>query len=162
MEETKIFRTKTGFCQVLPDKIVLINEGIRGRLADLIYGEDNFRVLLLYGVISMFLLGLSAIYFNVGKVFLSFLSLVAGLVVVSKMLKYYNTSAEPIIERSRIEKVDFYKSIPVLRRAYFLVHFTTRRGRKMKRLILLPRALRKEKDEVDKAYEIMYSEGLMS
>jgi len=162
MEKTKIFRTKTGFCQVSPDKIVLINEGIRGQLADLIYGEGNFRVMLLYGVISFFLLGLSGIYFNVGNVFLSLLALVAGLVVVSKMLKYYNTSAEPIIERSQIEKVEFYGAIPVVRRAYFLVHFRTRSGRKMKRLILLPGALRKGKDEADKAFEIMYSEGLIS
>ena len=162
MEEKKVFRTKTGFCQVSSDKIVLINEGIRGQLADLVYGEDNFRILLSYGITSMILLGLFAIYINVGKVLLSLLALVAGLLVATKMLKYYKTSAEPIIERSQIEMVNFYKAIPILRRAHFVVHFTTRRGRKMKRLILLPGLLRKGKDEADKAFEIMYSEGLMN
>jgi hypothetical protein len=161
MEDIKIFRTKTGFCQVSTDKIILINEGIRGQLSDLVYGKDNFRILLFYGITSLILLGLFAIYINVGNVFLSLVALVSGLVVAIKMLKYYNTTAEPIIERSQIEKVVFFRAIPVLRRAHFVVHFTARNGKKMKRLILLPGILRKGKDEAVKAFDIMVSEGLI-
>ncbi|MBE0521318.1 MAG: hypothetical protein IBX39_03505 [Candidatus Methanoperedenaceae archaeon] len=161
MEDSRVFRTKTGFCQVSPDKIVLINEGIRGRLADIVYGKDNFRILLFHGIVSMVFLGLFAIYINVGKVFMALPALVSGVVVATKMLKYYNTSPEQIIERSRIEKVEFYSAIPVLRRAHFVVNFTTNKGKKMKRLILLPGVLGSGKDEVDKAFEIMYSEGLV-
>ncbi len=161
MEENKVFRTKTGFCQVSPDKIVLINEGIRGQLTDLVYGKDNFRILLFYGMVSMVLLGLFAIYINVGKVFMALPALVLGLVVATKMLKYYNTSAKPIIERRKIQKVEFYRAIHFLRRAHFVVNFTTTKGRKMKRLILLPGVLRQGKDEADKALDIMISEGLI-
>lgn len=161
MNDIKIFRTKTGFCQVSPDKIILINEGIRGKLSDLIYGKDNFRILLFYGITSMVLLGLFAIYINLGNFFLSLVALVLGVLIASKMLKYYNTSAEPILERSQIEKVVFFSRIPVLRRAHFVVHFTARNGKKMKRLILLPGALRKGVDEAAKALDIMVSEGLV-
>ena len=162
MGTTKIFRTKTGFCQVSSDKMVLINEGIRGQLADMVYGESNFRILLFYGLISTVLLGLFAVYINTGKVLLALMALIPGLIVATKMTKYYKTSAEPIIERSQIEKVDFYSSVPILRRAHFVVHFTTRKGQKMKRLILLPGFFRNMNDEANEALEIMYSKDLMN
>lgn len=39
MEETKIFRTKTGHCEIRPDRIVLVRTGWRGWLAQLLFAN---------------------------------------------------------------------------------------------------------------------------
>lgn len=56
MENEKTFKTKTGFCHILPDKIVLSRDGVIGNVAKVTVGNNISRMLLIYGGFSLFLL----------------------------------------------------------------------------------------------------------
>jgi hypothetical protein len=47
MESEKIFKTKTGFCHILPDKIVLKRDGVVGNAAKVTVGNNIARILLI-------------------------------------------------------------------------------------------------------------------
>ncbi len=40
MENEKIFKTKTGFCHVFPDKIVLTRDGVVGNISKVLIGNN--------------------------------------------------------------------------------------------------------------------------
>ena len=48
MKTEKIFKTKTGFCHILSDKIILTRDGIIGNVAKVTVGNTINRVLLIY------------------------------------------------------------------------------------------------------------------
>ena len=52
MENEKTFKTKTGFCHILSDKIILTRDGIIGNVAKVTVENNINRVLLIYGGLS--------------------------------------------------------------------------------------------------------------
>ncbi len=52
--EQNIFRTKTGYCHILADRILLTRDGIAGNIAKLTVGNKISRILIIYGLISIF------------------------------------------------------------------------------------------------------------
>ena len=56
MENKNTFKTKTGFCHILPDKIILTRDGVIGNVAKVTIGNGISRILILYSLISIFLL----------------------------------------------------------------------------------------------------------
>ena len=51
----KRFKTKTGFCHILPDRIILTNDGVIGNISKVVVGSNVTRVLLIYGALAVFL-----------------------------------------------------------------------------------------------------------
>ena len=106
METEQKFKTKTGFCHILTDKIVLTRDGIVGNVAELTTGNNIYRILGIYGVMSIVLLYMAytkiakedwiefAVYFGI------------GVYLVYSLIKSLNLSATPIIERNKIKNVD--------------------------------------------------------
>ena len=56
MEIEKTFKTKTGFCHILSDKIILTRDGITGNVAKVVSGNNISRILIIYSAISIFLI----------------------------------------------------------------------------------------------------------
>ena len=56
MESEKKFKTKTGFCHILPDKIVLTRDGVVGNMAKVMLGNNISRILIIYGLIAIALI----------------------------------------------------------------------------------------------------------
>ena len=54
MEIEKKFKTKTGYCHVLSDKIVLTRDGVIGNIAEITVGKGITRILLIYSGIVIF------------------------------------------------------------------------------------------------------------
>ena len=52
MEEI-IFRTKSGFCHLFPDKIVLTRDGVVGNLSNFVVGSNISRILFVYTLIAV-------------------------------------------------------------------------------------------------------------
>ena len=54
--EEKIFRTKTGFCHILQDKIVLTRDGSTGSATNAVPGKSNsvVRTLIIYGLLTVY------------------------------------------------------------------------------------------------------------
>ena len=56
MEFEKKFKTKTGFCHILPDKIILTRDGIIGNVAKITVGNGISRILIIYSSFAILLL----------------------------------------------------------------------------------------------------------
>lgn len=62
MEIEKKFKTKTGYCHVLSDKIVLTRDGVIGNIAEITVGKGITRILLIYSGIVIFLIYKTYLY----------------------------------------------------------------------------------------------------
>ena len=160
MEANNVFKTKTGFCHLLPDKIVLTREGVAGEAAKRLAGSSIARPLVIYGLLSAFNLHNAWTSF-LGKEY-GFTFFFAGLSIwfLYSIFRSLNNSAAPEISRAAIQKIVFKPAKPGLTRAYFEVIFTENNHLK-KRLILLPGSLSSGSTEAAKALEVFTSQGLL-
>jgi hypothetical protein len=163
MNETeKIFATKTGFCHVLPDRIILSREGIIGNISETTAGNTISRILILYIIVScLFIFGAYTFYVEGQFPQMMIFGLVA-LYFLFGIIRSLNNSAAPVIERDKIRSVKFRSAIPGLTRAHFEIRFQDTKGKIKKRLILLPGSMSGGQNETETAIRIMKEEGLLS
>ncbi|MBL7911263.1 MAG: phosphoribosylaminoimidazolesuccinocarboxamide synthase [Bacteroidia bacterium] len=161
METEKTFITKTGFCHVLPDKIVLTRDGIIGNVAKVTVGNNISRVLLIYGGLSCALFYLAYNFYSKGQVPQTILFGLFALYLIYSVLASLNNSATPIIERNKIKDVKFKKTIPGLTRSRFEIKFEDDDGKIKKRLIMLPGSMSNGPSETEIAIKIMTDEKLL-
>lgn len=161
MESEKIFKTKTGFCHILPDKIVLTRDGVVGNVDKVIVGNNIARILLIYGAITvgLFYFGFEA-YKN-GQTLQPILFGLIGLYLIYGIFNSLNNSATPVIDRQKIKDIRFKKAIKGLTRSRFEVMFEDESGKVKKRLIMLPGSITDGQNETEKAVEIMKEEQLL-
>lgn len=160
MESEKTFKTKTGFCHILPDKIVLTRDGVVGNVAKVTVGNNIVRVLLIYGAITvgLFYFGFEA-YKN-GQTVQPVLFGLIGVSLIYGIVSSLNNSGTPIIDREKIKDVKLKKAVKGLTRSRFEVLFEDENGKIKKRLIMLPGSLTDGQNETEKAIEIMTEEQL--
>ena len=161
MDSEKRFRTKTGYCHILADKIFLTRDGIIGNVAKLTTGKNIARILVIYGLIALGLIYIAIDNFNKQDHFTAILFLLVAMYLIYGIFNSLNNSATPIIERKSIQKVKFIKGITGLTRSRFIVIFTDEKGKTKKRLILLPGSFTGGQTETDLAYNIMAEEKLI-
>ncbi|MBP1840571.1 hypothetical protein [Formosa algae] len=159
--ETK-FKTKTGFCHILPDKIILTRDGIIGNVAKVAVGKSITRVLIIYGGISAFLLYSAFDSFQTGQVPISIFYLIIGLFLMYGICSSFNNSTTPIIERKDIKNIKFKKAILGITRSRFEVRFKDENGKIKKRIIMLPGSIHQGKKETEIAKKIMEKEKLLN
>ena len=157
----KQFKTKTGFCHILPDKIILTRDGIIGNMAKVAVGKSITRVLIIYGGISAFLLYSAFDSFQTGQIPMSIFYLIIGLFLMYGIFTSLNNSATPIIERKDITSIKFKKAIFGITRSRFEVLFKDENGKIKKRIIMLPGSLDNGKNETEIAKKIMKEEKLL-
>ena len=157
----KKFRTKTGFCHVTEDQIILTRNGIIGSVSKTVVGNNIARMLIIYGVVSVGLFYFAYDSFLNDKMIEAvFFGLLASYLVYGSIGSLHN-SAAPIINRNDIQAVRFIKGIPGLTRSRFEIDFNDQ-GKPKKRLILLPRSLSGGQEVSQEAIQIMRSENLLS
>jgi hypothetical protein len=157
METENTFRTKTGYCHITEDRIILTRNGVIGNLSKLAMGNNMARPLIIYGLLSLGLFSLAYKSFSEGEKVSANISLLLGLLLIVSIIKNFNNSATPVIEREKIRDIEFKNAIPGATRAYFIVHFENDNGDLKRRLILLPGSLTNGPKETQKAVEIMTS-----
>jgi hypothetical protein len=158
MHTENTFKTKTGYCQVLKDKIVLTRDGVNGNIAKVTMGNNISRPLLIYGLITLALFFLAFKSYREEKNLEAVLLIAFGLMLIYLIIKSLNNSAAPIIDREKIKTIEFKKSIPGTTRAYFIIYFENEAGKIKQRLILLPGSLSNGENETQKALKIMTAE----
>ena len=159
--EEKKFKTKTGFCHILTDSIILTRDGVIGNISKVVVGKSITRVLLVYGGISAFLFYSAYDGFQRGETFSTVLFGLFGLYLVYGILNSLNNSATPSIERNKIKSVKFKKAIFGLTRARFILVFEDENQKMKKRLIMLPGSWNNGSQETEKALKIMREEKLL-
>lgn len=158
MDTPQIFKTKTGYCHILQDKIVLTKDGMIGEVANVTTGNNISRVLIIYGFISIGLLYSAFQNFSKGRNIVALFFIVLAGLLIFTILKSLNNTTTPIIDRNKIKKVEFKKSVLGITRSYFVIHFEDDKGKIKQRLILLPGSLSNGQTETDKALQIMTKE----
>ncbi|PZO28729.1 MAG: phosphoribosylaminoimidazolesuccinocarboxamide synthase [Flavobacteriaceae bacterium] len=162
MEDEKKFKTKTGYCHVLPDKIVLTRDGIIGNVSQTVNGNGIFRILLIYSAISIFLLYKTYSSFIKGQNLFALFFIIIAFYLIYSIIKSINNSATPIILRDKIKEGKFIKAIPRVTRSRFEILFEDEKGKIKKRIIMLPGSLNDGENETEKAFEIMKSEKIIT
>jgi hypothetical protein len=162
MDEEKIFKTKTGFCHILPDKIILTRDGIIGNVAKVTVGNNITRILIIYGVLSLGLFYLAFDRYKTGQILEPILFGLIAIYLVYGIVNSLNNSATSIIERQKIKEIKLKKAIIGLTRSRFEVLFEDDQGKIKKRLIMLPGSLTDGQNETEKAIKIMIDEKLIT
>lgn len=160
-EKEKTFKTKTGFCHILPDKIVLTRDGIIGDLSKVVVGNNIKQSLIIYGVIAVGLFYFAYEKYQEEKMVISIIFALLGLGVIYSIFKSRNYSATPIIERSNIKSCRLKKGIKGFTRARFEVLFEDQNNKTKKRLIILQGSMSDAQNETEKAISIMKEEGCL-
>ena len=161
MEENK-FRTKTGYCHIQADRILLTRDGIVGNISEVTVGNKISRILIIYGLLSVFFFYFAYEYYNEGKMASMVFNIVFGLLLIFSIKKSWNNSAAPIIERQSIKEVKFMNAKFGATRSAFEIIFEDLNGKLKKRLILLPGSLNNGTEETEKALAIMKNNKLIA
>lgn len=160
MDTAKTFRTKTGFCHVTADKIILTRDGVIGNISKVMVGSSISRIRIIYGLLSAgFVYFAYDSYARNDPAMTLFFGLL-GLYLTYGIVKSKNNSATPVIERKEIIGVTYNSGIPGLTRPRFEVEFNES-GRLKKRLIILPGTLAGGQSEADKAVQILREKKLL-
>ncbi len=161
MGSEKIFKTKTGFCHILPDKIVLTRDEVVGNVAKVTVGKNIVRIQIIYGAITVGLFYFGYEAYKNGQTFQPILFGLFGLYLIYGIVGSLNNSATPIIDREKIKDVKWKKAVKGLTRSRFEVLFEDENGKIKKRLIMLPGSMTDGQNETEKAVEIMRAEQLL-
>ena len=160
MESEARFKTKTGYCHLLEDKIVLTRNGIIGDLAKVTVGRNILLPLFTYGILGVFLIykSIDAIMKDAWSIGL--LYGLAGIFFLFNIFKSAAYSATPIILKEQISKIEFRPAKKYLTRGYFKVDFTDNKGRLKHRLIMLPSHNNEAEDASEQAIRMLENSGL--
>lgn len=161
MENEKKFRTKTGFCHISPDRIVLTRDGVVGDFSKITVGNTIYRILIIYSGLALALFYFAFKSYQEGNRLMPILFTFLGLSLFYGVFTSKNNSATPIIERSKIKGIKFKKAFRGITRSRFEIMFEDDHGKLKKRLILLPGALSNGQNETEKAIKIMQEEQLL-
>jgi hypothetical protein len=161
MATKKVFRTKTGFCHVTADKIILTRDGVIGDISNVTVGKSISRILVIYGLLSIGLIYFAYGSYVKGNTAMTLFFAFIGVYLIYGIIKSRNNSATSIIERRDIKSVTYNPGISGLTRSRFEVEFDDN-GQIKKRLIMLPGTLRGGQSESNKAVQIMRDEKLIS
>ncbi|WP_298140630.1 phosphoribosylaminoimidazolesuccinocarboxamide synthase [Flavobacterium sp.] len=159
--EENTFKTKSGYCHVLPDKIVLTRDGVVGNLSKVVNGNGIFRILILYSLISIYLLYYAYSKFQKDEIVSAILYFGLTTFLIYGIFKSKNNSARSIIERSKIKEVKFINGNKGVTRSRFEILFEDEKGQIKKRLVLLPGSLSDGENEAKNAIAIMKNENLI-
>ena len=161
INERNTFKTKTGFCHILSDKILLTREGVAGTAAKHVTGNNIIRVLIIYGLITAGIFYSAYVAYSEKNYLFTIFCILFGIWILYGIAISLKNSATPIIVRSSIIKIIFKPAITGIKRAHFEVLFTDANGKQKKRLIMLPGSLNNGVSEVEKALAIMKQEKLL-
>ncbi|WP_417366255.1 phosphoribosylaminoimidazolesuccinocarboxamide synthase [Flavobacterium beibuense] len=157
----KKFKTKTGYCHILPDNIVLTRDGVLGEISKITVGNTMVRSMVLYSLFLLYLIYKVVTLYGIGDMVRAILHLAVAALLFFVLLKSMNNSATPVIPRNKIKSVTFKKAT-ALTRACFLIDFEDEKGKLKKRLIMLPGSMSGGQEAVEDAVKIMQEEKLIA
>lgn len=156
----KVFKTKTGQCHILPDRIVLTREGFVGNASEVVVGNNISRALIIYVLFLFFMLYKTYTLYVEGSNVRMMLHMIVATLLLVVVLKSINNSATPVIFKDKIRNVIF-KQASKLTRAYFIITFENDKGKLKRRLIMLPGSLTGGETATEEAITMMKEEGLL-
>lgn len=151
------FRTKTGLCDVTPERLSLLRTGPRGKLADTIQGRSKARTFGVYGVLVVCMSVLAANAWSSDRPIVAGMwgAYTAWIIVALARSRDFSMATE--IPRSATTRIEVVRGWKVLTRDRLVVHFTEN-GRPARRFILLPGVLQGG-SELERAVPLLRDAG---
>jgi hypothetical protein len=161
MITAKKFRTKTGYCHILPDRIVFTHRGFLGRLGDMIIEGKMSRMLILFGSLALLVFYFAYRTNEKGEGMWAFLFVLIGLYMVYAIFKNARHSTHPIILRNQITEIALLDEVKGISPPGFEIEFKNATGKLRKRIISLPGRFSKYPEEMKEAKKLLRDEGLL-
>lgn len=154
------FRTKTGFCSISPDAIILSRvrpgDGAIDTMREKLRRHPRL-ILGLFGIVAV----VAALFFAMkGRYPIAFVCAVIGIYYLWIILRSRRLSASPIIDRDTIRSITAHPPNPPLTRGHFIVTFVVDEDER-KRLIALPGSLHDGGEEWERAIVVMAEAGIV-
>jgi len=162
MDNEKRFKTKIGFCHILPDKIILTRDGVTENLTPVASGNNIANILVIYIVIACGLLYFAFDEYQKENIVDALFAALIGLGLIYGVVISRNNSSTPIIDRNKIKEIKFTKGLLGLTRSRFEVLFEDENNKIKKRLIMLPGSMTGGQDATKAALKIMTEENLIT
>jgi nitric oxide synthase oxygenase domain/subunit len=158
MSEPASFRTKTGRCIVTPDSLQLEREGVRGAMAEAMFGKDKRRAVLIYVSIVIVLIWTAAMSWRTGDLVGTVLWAGLAVLVLRTVARGRDLSAKAELARAATRRIEVVPGRRGLTRSHLIVHFEED-GDPARRLILLPGVLQGGPAELDRAVSTLRAAG---
>jgi len=162
MTVTASFKTKTGYCHLLEDRIVLSKESKLSEIDEVMTRKSIGKTLTLYGAFAVGLLYLAFQSYSKDEQAQTTIIAALALFLIYGIVVSINNSTTPIVMRNQIIQTKFKKAIFGITRARFEVFFKDENGKLKKRLILLPGAAANGKELSKRAVQVMRDNGLLN
>lgn len=101
------FRTRFGFCYVYPDRLVFSRGDNVGTVTDKMVGTRSRTLVFILGAAVALLLAAAFYGLYVDMTTLSVLEFVVAAVLIFLIIRLTSVAAQPVIERERIERVEY-------------------------------------------------------
>jgi len=161
MVQPQSFETKSGYCFVFPDRIIL-SKGTDYTKSAQNSSDTKIKVMLVvYALLALYLLYNAYESLSKGLHITSIFRLTLSFFLVTMVIKSFNNSSASVLYRSSITKVAYNTSIAGLKRPYFTVFFTDEKGKQRKRLIMLPGSFNSDYVETAAAIKVMKDNAYM-
>lgn len=154
------FRTKTGACIVLEDRLLLARDGARGALAEALFGDSIVRILAMYLVLAIWCAGTCVSLALAGDWVIAWIPGVIAVFLFVHVARSRDLSASNVIPFSAIHEIESKPGTTGATRPRFVVHFDEN-GRRKRRFIMLPGVLEDGQAEFLRAKAILASRGLL-
>jgi len=157
----RTFSTHTGYCHVLPDRLVLSKEPVYGEsIAQLVPWEGR-PLFFPAAALGLLLLVFSWLSFREGKTVIAALAVIFGFLLFRYVMRLTMKQREVVIPRDAIISLTFKNGQPPLTKAFFILRYSNGRGGHRNKVIPLPAFSSRWQDVRDQALEILEEEGLL-
>ena len=161
MEKEKKFKTKTGYCHITAQKIILTKDGNTTNVSKQGVGNKVLKSMAIYGALSLFFLYSAYTDYQKGDKLFALIFTILAFSILFGILKSVNNSANPVIERNTITEASFIKGTTGLTRSRFVIAFNEN-GKVKKRIIMLPGSFNNGQEETELALNIMKEEKIIA
>ena len=158
----KSFATQTGYCHILPDRVVLNQEPVYG---EAIAPLKPWRGRPLYFpavalTFALFVFGYLA--FRGENQLAAMIAVVVGFLCARYVFRLTFRPQEFVIARDGIFEWKYMAGQPPITKAFFIVKYRSKRGSKRNKVVVLPSFTSRWQDVRDHAMEILREENLLT
>jgi hypothetical protein len=158
MEGAKMFKTRSGYCFITPDEIILTQQNQLQKTPAKPAGDISTIVLSLYAIGAAFVFYFAVLGFQRGEYYPAAVLLIVSVGIMAYVYAGRNKSFTPVIPRESIRDIELIKANPGGLGTHFNIWFEDDQTQLKRRVIKLPGMFVPENLELANAIKIMQEE----
>lgn len=158
MEGAKMFKTRSGYCFITPDEIILTQQHHLQKKPAKPAGDISTIVLSLYAIVAAFVFYFAVLGFQQADYYPAAVLLIVSVGIMAYVYSARDKSFTPVIPRHSIRDIELIKAIPGGLGTYFNIWFEDDNGQLKRRVIKLPGMFVPENAELANAIKVMQEE----